>query len=353
MYSLNIDEKYSIVISLDFKNLGSYFKNEKINKKIVITDDNVSKYYLKDIINIIGEKNTLIYQIKSGEKSKNIEEVCKIYDIMINNNIDRKSVIISLGGGVVGDIAGFVASTYMRGIKIIQIPTTLLAQVDSSIGGKTGIDFLNKKNIIGTFYNPYLVYTNIKTLKTLPKEQFSNGMAEVIKYGYILDKDYLDFIFNNREKIKNYDKNTILNMIIKSCEIKASIVSIDEKEKGIREILNFGHSFGHSIETTSGFKILHGQAVAIGMIASMYISYLKGYIEKEVIEQAKYILKYFGIYNKNILNVDSIYKNMIYDKKNENKKIRLIILEEIGKAFSTDDINEKMIKDAIKYALEG
>lgn len=355
MYNINIGKQYSIYIEENFDNIKKYLIKDSIiyNNIIIITDNNVCKYYLEDIKHVFLEDNIFVYIINSGEQSKNLNEIYNIYEFLLRNNIDRKSLIIALGGGVVGDIAGFVASTYMRGIKFIQIPTTLLAQVDSSIGGKTGVDFLNKKNIIGSFYNPSLVYININTLKTLPNEQFENGMAEVIKHGYILDKEYLNFIIDKKEKIKSYDKDTLAQVIYKSCNIKANIVFIDEKEQGIREILNFGHTFGHSIETESNFSMLHGQCVAIGMIASMYISYLEGYITKEDIQKAKDILKYFNIYSHKNFNIQNIYKNMLYDKKNDNKQIKIIILKNIGEAFATDKISKQIILDAIKYALEG
>ena len=355
MYNINIEKKYNIYIEKNFNNLKNFLikDNIKYNNIVVITDDNVEKYYLQDIKNIFENENVLTYVIKAGEQSKNLNEIYNIYEFLLNNNIDRKSIILSLGGGVVGDIAGFVASTYMRGIKFIQIPTTLLAQVDSSIGGKTGVDFFNKKNIIGTFYNPALVYININTLKTLPTNQFENGMAEVIKHGYILDKEYLNFIMDKKEKIKGYDKDILAQMIYKSCKIKANIVSIDEKEQGIREILNFGHTFGHAIETESNFSILHGQGVAIGIIASMYISYLQGYITMEDIKKAKDILKYFNVYKTKDFNIKNIYENMTYDKKNDNKQIKIIMLRHIGQAFATNKGSQQIILDAIKYALEG
>lgn len=355
MYNINIGKQYSIYIEEKFDNIKKYLIKDSIiyNNIIIITDNNVCKYYLEDIKCVFLEDNIFVYIINSGEQSKNLNEIYNIYEFLLNNNIDRKSLIIALGGGVVGDIAGFVASTYMRGIKFIQIPTTLLAQVDSSIGGKTGVDFLNKKNIIGSFYNPSLVYININTLKTLPDEQFENGMAEVIKHGYILDKEYLNFIIDKKEKIKSCDKDILAQLIYKSCNIKANIVFIDEKEQGIREILNFGHTFGHSIETESNFSMLHGQCVAIGMISSMYISYLEGYITKEDIQKAKDILKYFDIYSSKNFNIQNIYKNMLYDKKNDNKQIKIIILKNIGEAFATDKISKQVILDAIKYALEG
>ena len=355
MDNINVNKKYNIYIEQNFSNLVKFLDKNNIKSKniVIITDDNVASYYLKDIENLFINYNVFKYILKPGEETKSLNEIYNIYEFLLNNNIDRKSLIIALGGGVVGDIAGFVASTYMRGIKYIQIPTTLLAQVDSSIGGKTGVDFLNKKNIIGSFYNPSLVYINISTLSTLPKVHFENGLAEVIKHAYILDKDYLDFIIHNKEKIKNQNKDTLKNIIYKSCKIKSNIVSIDEKEKGIREILNFGHTFGHAIETESNFSILHGQGVSIGIIASMYISYKQNLIQEKDLLNAKNLFKYFNIYDKKSFNIENIYKNMIYDKKNENKQIKIVMLKEIGSAFSTKELDEGIIKSAIKYALEG
>lgn len=355
MYNINVNKKYNIYVEENFYNLKKFIKKDNINYNsiVILTDENVSKYYLHSIKGMFAEDKIFTYILNSGEESKNLNEIYNIYEFLLNNGIDRKSLLIALGGGVIGDISGFVASTYMRGINFIQIPTTLLSQVDSSIGGKTGVDFLGKKNIIGSFYNPSLVYININTLKTLPIEQFENGMVEVIKYGYILDKEYLDFIIYKKEKIKSYDKDTLAQMIYKSCKIKSYIVSIDEKENGIRELLNFGHTFGHAIETESKFDILHGQSVAIGILASMYISYKNNLINEKDIEQVKELFKYFNVYIKRDFNINNIYKNMLYDKKNDNKKIKIIMLKSVGKAFSTSDLSQDIILDAISYALEG
>lgn len=354
MYNINVEKKYKIYIQQNFDNLLNFIKKDNISHHniAIITDNNVSKHYLKQIQNVFKFSNVFVYEIQNGEQSKNLLTIQNVYEFLLQNNIDRKSLIVALGGGVVGDIAGFVASTYMRGIKFIQIPTTLLAQVDSSVGGKTGVDFLGKKNIIGAFYNPSLVYINVDTLKTLPKEHIQNGMAEVIKYGYILDEDFLNFIFNEKEKINDFNFDILAKIIYKCCQLKSHIVFIDEKEQGIREILNFGHTFGHGIEAETNFNLLHGQAVAIGMLASLYISNMAGFITNEQIEQAKNILKYFDLCNKTNLNVENIYNNMIYDKKNENKQIKIIMLKKIGQAFSTFNIDKNTLIKAISYALE-
>lgn len=354
MYNINVEKKYNIYIQQDFDNLLNFIKKDNISHHniAIITDNNVSKHYLTQIQNVFKFSNVFVYEIQNGEQSKNLLTIQNIYEFLLQNNIDRKSLIVALGGGVVGDIAGFVASTYMRGINFIQIPTTLLAQVDSSVGGKTGVDFLGKKNIIGAFYNPSLVYINISTLKTLPKNHIQNGMAEVIKYGYILDEDFLNFIFSEKEKIKDFNFDVLAKIIYKCCQLKSHIVFIDEKEQGIREILNFGHTFGHGIEAETNFNILHGQAVAMGMLSSLYISNILGFITDQQITQAKNILKYFDLCNKTNLNVENVYNNMIYDKKNENKKIKIIMLKKIGQAFSTFNIDKNMLIKALSYALE-
>lgn len=355
-FKIDVGDKYNIYVEEDFSFIYSYIIENKIDIKsiCIITDDNVSSIYLNDIKKIFIKSRIIEYIIKPGERSKNLDQVNEIYKFLLLNKVNRQTLIIALGGGVVGDIAGFVSATYMRGINLVQIPTSLLSQVDSSIGGKVGVDFLDKKNIIGSFYNPKFVYININTLKTLPEQEFNQGMSEVIKHAYILDHNYLNFLVNKKENIKNYDKNVLKEMIYTSCKIKSNIVFLDEKEIGIRQILNFGHTFGHAIETASNFNILHGEAVAIGIVASLYISLKYKYICRKTLEEAKNLLKYFKIYFKNRnIKVEDIYNNMIYDKKNKNGKINIIIIEKIGKAFSTDKINEREIKLAIKYALEG
>lgn len=355
MHRLNVNEKYKIYIENSFDNLLKYIKQNNIpyDNIVILTDDNVKEHYLSCIENIFKDKNVFSYVLKQGEETKNINTVCDVYEFLLNNNIDRKSLLVSLGGGVVGDISGFVASTYMRGINYIQIPTSLLAQVDSSIGGKTGVDFMNKKNIVGTFYNPSLVFININTLKTLPKEHIQNSMAEVIKCGYILDENYLNYINLQKEKILNYNMEVFTNIVYKCCKLKMEIVTKDEKEQNIREILNFGHTFGHAIESVTDFKILHGKAVAMGIVASMYISYKLNKITKDDLQNAKNILSFFNLYNKIPLDAQKIYEIMLYDKKNINKNIKIIILIEIGSAISTSSIEKTLLIDAINYSLEG
>lgn len=351
MEKINVNGKYNIYIENNFENLQKYIKKigKSYTKIYIITDENVEKLYIKNILKIFKNKN--IFVIQSGEKSKNINIVQYIYEDMLTKRIDRKSLLIGLGGGVVGDIAGFVASTYMRGIDFLQIPTTLLAQVDSSVGGKVGIDFLDKKNIIGTFYNPVFVYININVLKSLPICQIENGLFEVLKYGYILDKKYLQYMNKYAEKIRKYDTDILAKIVYEACAMKSKIVSIDEREIGIRKILNFGHTFGHAIETETKFSILHGHAVGIGMLASLYISLKRGYIKEPDMEYIKSIIMHTNAYEKINIDIKNVYNFMKYDKKNENEKISIILIKKIGEAICENNFEKNEIIKALEYAL--
>ena len=308
-------------------------------------------------------KSIYEYIVPVGENSKTIEVYEEIMRFCIRINLSRKSVIVALGGGVVGDLAGFIASTYMRGIDVIQVPTSLLAQVDSSVGGKCGINLGNLKNIIGSFYQPKLTYINVNALKTLPKEEFVGGMAEVIKYSIIYDYDFLDFLIDNSDKILNKDNETLLYMVKKCIEIKADIVSKDEKEGGLRKILNFGHTFGHGVEKLC--KISHGEAVSIGMYMAFKLSLEKGYIDEsyynkfiQVCEKFNLPLKFdIPTYDENEITEDykekinkEILEIMKSDKKNSFGKINLIVPVGIGVVEIIDNIDEYEILNIIKGA---
>ena len=300
------------------------------------------------------------YIVPAGEDSKSLSIYEDIIKYCTKINLSRKSLIIALGGGVIGDLAGFVASTYMRGIDICQIPTSLLAQVDSSVGGKTGINIGNLKNIIGTFYQPKFTYININALKTLPECEFISGMAEVIKYGIIYDYKLLDYIIENSEKILDRDNEILTYIIKRSIEIKADIVFEDEKEGGLRKILNFGHTFGHGIEKIC--KISHGEAVSIGMNMAFKLSLKKGYIDKTYYNQFIKACNKFNLplmFNaflyeeeitedrKNNVNKE-ILEVMKNDKKNSFRNINLILPIDFGKVKIVDNIDENEILKIIK-----
>jgi 3-dehydroquinate synthase len=287
--------------------------------------------------------------IPDGEEFKDLLWVQHIYDELLGHRLDRSSALIALGGGVIGDITGFAASTYMRGIPYIQIPTTLLAQVDSSVGGKTGVNHRLGKNMIGTFWQPSLVWIDPDTLKTLPQRELLAGLAEVIKYGIISDEELFIFLENNREKILNLDTDALTHIIIRSCEIKADVVSKDERESGLRAILNYGHTIGHAIETATGYtRFLHGEAVAIGMHLEAKLSHILGIADSRDIRKIKVLLDAYGLpaeIPSDILTEDLI-SSMKLDKKAVAGELKIVLPEKIGKVIIQKDVGEKAIRDS-------
>ena len=350
VYPIYIDDNYDALIKA-FEDAGLTDRS-----LCIITDTNVAPYYLERVEGILKGHFTKIcsYAFDAGENSKNLETIMDFYKFFIENHLDRKSVLVALGGGVVGDMCGFAAATYMRGISFVQMPTTLLSQVDSSVGGKTGVDFMGNKNMIGAFYQPEFVYINTDTLKTLPYREVAAGIAEAVKYGYIIDKEFLDYFMENREKIKDLDSEAINNVIYLSCKAKADVVGQDEKEQGLRAILNFGHTFGHAIETLSDFTMLHGECVGIGMLSGLYFSAQRGMIDEKEIEKCEDLLKFFELPVRiKDYSVADIHKQMFNDKKTKNGVINIVALEKIGKAYIDKTATETEIENAVKYVIEG
>lgn len=281
---------------------------------IIITDQNVKKFYSKYF------SSHKLITIPAGETSKKLKVIEQLAEKLLKLKADRQTTLIALGGGVVGDITGFLASVYMRGVPFIQIPTTLLAMVDASVGGKTGVDLKYGKNLLGTFYQPQAVYIDPIALETLPAREFNNGMAEVIKHG-IIDGKLFYWLQKNKESIINKDKKILEELIYKNCLIKKRVVEQDEKEKNIRAVLNLGHTYGHAMEKISNYKISHGYAVAIGLVH--VAGKLPGVID---------LLKYFNLPATipDKFKIKDILKVMRNDKKNKNNKITLIIPKKIG-----------------------
>lgn len=335
-------------------NIGSLLKLKVKGKKVfIISNNKVFKYYGKTLIDSLKKQNfrCSYYCIPKGEKSKNIEIINKIYNAVATARLDRWSTIISLGGGVVGDMAGFVAATYMRGINLVHVPTTLIAQSDSSIGGKTGFDLKYGKNLVGAFYQPILILIDVNTLKSLPEIEFKNGLAEVIKYGIIMDKHFFDFLKKNRNEILKKNKKSLIYIVKKSVQNKAKIVAADEREnKGIREILNYGHTLGHAIEAASGYKSYkHGQAITIGMILAAYIAYDLGFCDKSTLSEQIQIFNSFNLI-KPLRNIKktNILKRLLSDKKVINDKIRFVLTKKIGYANFIQSIKISAIKKALQ-----
>lgn len=345
---------YSIKFISTFNQLYNNFDDININNKdiCIVSDENVSKLYMEQIIIELKQKvNKIVtFVIQPGEKSKNINTANELYDFLIKEKFDRKSILIALGGGVVGDLTGYVAATYLRGIDFIQIPTSLLAQVDSSIGGKTGIDFKGYKNMIGAFYQPKVVIINTSTLKTLPKLEFTSGMAEIIKHALIKDLNFMNWLEEHNESVQQLNQHDLKTMIYKSDIIKKEIVELDEKEDNIRALLNFGHTIGHAIEKIKLFSLTHGQCVSIGMVASAYISFLRGYINEFDLKRIESILRAYNLPTRTAdINSKQIIETTKSDKKVRAHVLHFILLNTIGKAdIYTDIIDEELFK-AIEY----
>lgn len=338
--------EYPIILG---KNIISQLKKyiSDYDKILLLSNEDIGNIYFKRVLQELKDERIRVFTIPEGESFKNLETLSTIYDYMAKENFSRKSLIISLGGGVVCDIGGFVGATYMRGIDFIQIPTSLLAQVDASIGGKTGVDTQYGKNLIGAFKQPKAVFIDVSFLSTLPKEQFSSGMAEVIKHSLIIeDKEYFEFLKEKREEIISLDSKSLIEMIAKSCDIKREIVERDEFEKGDRALLNLGHTYGHSIEKLFNFKgMTHGEGVAKGIIFELELSKILNRINEDRIEEIKDIFKSYGLDPNPIYYPEEIILEIMKkDKKNSFDKINFILFSKEMKVYR-DSVE-------IKYILE-
>ena len=346
------ERSYDIVIgSKVLGRIGLRLKEFRPSRVAIISNKTVFPLYRDVILRSLREYNIApeIILLPDGEEYKDLLWTYYVHGELLKARFDRRSLLIALGGGVVGDITGFIASTYMRGIRFVQVPTTLLAQVDSSVGGKTGVNHPLGKNMIGTFYQPSLVLVDVDTLRTLPKREFYAGMAEVIKYGVIRDRSFFDYIKDNRDDILALG-DSIIHVIKRSCEIKADVVSKDEKEAGLRAILNYGHTIGHAIETVTGYrKFLHGEAVAIGMCAAARLAVKKGLFNGR---DAGLVRELVGMYDlpadvPSQLDVRDMISAMEVDKKAEAGRLKFVLPEAIGKVRIEDDVDRDMIREAL------
>ena len=340
---VNLDNRsYDIVIGANsIEYLGEFLAQKNYSKIFIITDENVAKLHLAKLEEVLNKTkiNSKTIVTKSGEQTKSFAFLEKICEEILEQNADRKSLIIAFGGGVIGDLSGFIASILLRGIDFVQVPTTLLSAVDSSVGGKTAINSKAGKNLIGSFYQPQLVICDLNFLKTLPARELRSGYAEVVKYGLIQDKIFFDFLVKNAPKIFALDEEILTQIITKSCQSKAEIVSQDEKENGARALLNFGHTFGHIFETETNYssEILHGEAVALGMLMAAKMSLDFGMISEGDFAQIKSHLIdcEFVIDPKKIRaswDEKNLTKHLYKDKKTEGGNLTFILLEEIGRA---------------------
>ena len=345
-------DKYKIIIGRDAiskKNLTSLLRE---HKKLLIISDNGIPADIIDKVTSICKTSSKVYSLilTKGEKAKSLENFQKILNYLALNNFDRSDAIIALGGGVIGDISGFAASSFLRGIQYIQIPTTLLAQVDSSVGGKTAINISAGKNLVGAFYNPKGVIIDTMVLDSLPKKEFNAGLAEVLKYAFIQNKYLFSLLKKDCKKIMSMDKKLIEEIIFESIKTKAKIVTKDEKENGIRAILNFGHTFGHAIEAEGKYqKILHGEAVAKGMLIAARISCLENFISKKELIDVQSLLEAYE-FNLSIdqYKYKSLKPYIFRDKKIKGGKLNLVLLDKISNAIVTDRFNPANLSKSLK-----
>ena len=354
-------QNYSILIG---KGLVAQISNVlkqnsiKFNKCLLVIDKKIPKIFKKKIINSISKKKITVFYFNANEKNKNQKSINKILDILLKDNFHRNDCLISIGGGITGDISGFAASIFKRGIQFVNIPTTLLAQVDSSIGGKTGINSKFGKNLIGAFYQPNLVISDIDFLQSLPKRELVCGYGEILKHSLIADKKFNDFLNLNGSKVLDLKTPFIQKSIYKSCLIKKNIIQVDEKENGLRKILNFGHTFAHAYEAAVGYskKLNHGEAVILGIFSASYFSYKNNLLSKKDFNSIISNLKKLNLPNdiNKFFNKKSLNKIIFFmkkDKKNTNKKINLVLLKKIGKPIYNLNFNEKKIISFMKNKL--
>lgn len=347
---------YDIVFHNSYEKLGDELnKLNLLNQKICIVCDSNTKQYLEDVIKNTREYVASVdsYVFQAGEENKTLDTVKNLYEHLIKAKFDRNDVLLALGGGVVGDLVGYTAATYLRGIRFIQLPTTLLSMVDSSVGGKTGVDFDAYKNMVGAFHQPKCVYMNLSTLKSLPKEQFSSGMAEVIKYGYIKEVSFYQWLKDNHDLIMEQDYEILCEMVYRSCLCKKEVVERDPLEKGERALLNFGHTLGHAIEKLMNFRLYHGQCIAIGMVAAIYMSVKRNLLSFDELKDSITVIKSFGLpVGVSGLNNNEIIAATKNDKKMEAGKIKFILLKKIGNAIIESDVTDDEMAAALEYIMK-
>lgn len=345
------ERSYPIYIGQDLINQASLYSRHIHGKQIlVVSNTTVAPLYLQQVMdNLTGfDAHSLV--LPDGEKYKTIETINQIYDYLLQHNFDRSCTLIALGGGVIGDMTGFAAATYQRGVAFIQVPTTLLAQVDSSVGGKTGVNHPLGKNMIGAFHQPNCVIIDTHTLNTLEDRELSAGIAEIIKYGILADRPFFDWLQEHMNELNNRQTVALVYAIETSCRIKAEVVADDETEKGRRALLNLGHTFGHAIETNMGYgNWLHGEAVAVGMIMAADLSFRMGWIDGRQYHDIENLVDRGNLPTRapKDLSYEQFIKVMARDKKALGGLIRLVLIKTIGEAVVSADYDQDLLKQCI------
>jgi 3-dehydroquinate synthase len=343
------DRSYPIVIGSGL--LGGGFdlaKHIRGPDCLVVTNETVAPLYLQALVEMLGSKDVATFSLPDGEQFKTLETVGRVLDKLVDSGANRDTTVIALGGGVVGDITGFAAACYMRGVDFIQVPTTLLAQVDSSVGGKTGVNHPRGKNVIGAFHQPRLVLIDTDTLKRLPDRELKAGLAEVIKHGAIIDADFFAWLEDNIEALITRDPEALAHAIQRSCEIKADVVAADEREAGRRAILNFGHTFGHAIERCQGYgEWLHGEAVAAGMVMAAKLSN----IDLTDIERLCSLIRRAGLpISAPTIAAADMLAAMGMDKKGQAKQLRFVLLGSLGESYLTTQYDAALLERILAAA---
>ena len=353
--TINYNKKpcYDIVYTKDFALLADELEalDTSERKIAVIADSNTQKLFGTQVMEELAKccKKVIMYAFPAGEKSKTLDTVKNIYKELIEAKFDRRDMLVALGGGVVGDITGYTAATYLRGIDFIQIPTTLLAQADSSIGGKTGVDFDGYKNMVGAFYMPRLVYMNISTLKELDERQYYAGFAEVMKSALIKDALFYEWLLDHMYEIHDRELEVLEEMVERSCTVKKLVVEKDPTEKGDRALLNFGHTIGHAIEKNQNFEMLHGECVALGMVAAAYLSWKHNWLSMEEYYEVRDMLVPFNLpISIDNLDTKAILELTKSDKKMEAGQIKFVLLKKVGKAVIDKTVTDEEILNALE-----
>ena len=343
---------YDIVFSHTFEELPQELQDLGVeNRKICIyTDSNVEKLYAKQIQELLEPvcRKVILFSFPAGEEYKTLDTIKEAYKTLIEAGFDRKDLILALGGGVVGDMAGYTAATYLRGIDFVQVPTTLLAQSDSSIGGKTGVDFDGYKNMVGAFHMPRLVYMNLATLKTLDARQFYNGFAEVMKHGLIKDAIFYEWLIDKMYEICERDLDTLEEMIMRSCTVKKLVVEKDPTEQGERALLNFGHTIGHAIEKYKNFTLSHGECVALGCVAASFISWKHELLTMEEYYEVRDMFVPFNLpISVEDIDPQEVLRLTKSDKKMKDGTLQFILLKRVGKAMRDTSVTDEDILAAL------
>ncbi|MCI8454984.1 MAG: 3-dehydroquinate synthase [Lachnospiraceae bacterium] len=351
------DRLYDIVLTDSFAGLQKELETLSVSQRklCIVTDSRVAPLYLAQVEEILAKCCRMVgrFVFPAGEENKNLDTVRALYEYLIINKYDRRDCLVALGGGVVGDLTGFAAATYLRGVDFIQLPTTLLSQVDSGIGGKTGVDFGSYKNMVGAFHMPKLVYTNVSTLKTLPAKQFSAGMGEVLKHGLIRDREYFSWLVENREPVLKGDPKALRLLIQGSDLIKREVVELDPTEQNERATLNFGHTLGHAIEKLKNFSMLHGHCVAVGALAAMEISRRRGMITETDVENYRGALAGYGLpASVPDLSADEVLAATKSDKKMEAGVIKFILLNGIGNACIDRTVTMEEMREGLLTVMD-